>query len=183
MIKEQYAVSNKPGEITLSGFTFMKDRTPDDFEVCLIVENMGGLSAGCWFTDSNGNGAFRQGRNGIIDAEYVLAWFPLEEGLSIETNIWWNPEYHLIAEFYECFRVFAKDGDASLVFEYTGGKEKMMFHLNAGTGEIPELNKEGYEDLPYIMIVLDKWYEAFKPELLNGLISGQYKALPRMGDF
>ena len=27
------AISNSPGEITLSGFTFMKDRTPDDYEV------------------------------------------------------------------------------------------------------------------------------------------------------
>lgn len=141
MIKELFAISNNPGEITLSGITFMKDCTPDDVEVCLIVWNDGQISAGCWVTDSAGKGIFRQGRNGTIDAESILAWLPLEGKLYIERNIWWDPEYHLIADFYECFRVFAKDGDASLVFEYTGGEEKMIFHMNACTGEIPELNK------------------------------------------
>ena len=42
------AISKNPGEITLKGFTFMKDKLPDDFEVCLIVENSGHLSAACW---------------------------------------------------------------------------------------------------------------------------------------
>ena len=30
------AISKNPGEITLKGFTFMKDKLPNDFEVCLI---------------------------------------------------------------------------------------------------------------------------------------------------
>lgn len=183
MIKESCAISNNPGEITLSGFTFMKDRTPDDFEVCLVVWNDGMISAGCWTIDSNGNGVFRQGRNGIIDAECILAWLPLEGTLKIEKNIWWNPEYHLIAEFLECMRVFAKDGDASLVLEYIGGEEKMTFHMNASTGEIPELNKVGYEDLSYIRNTINEWYGLFKPELLKGLTSGRYEELPQMGDF
>lgn len=183
MIKEICAISNNPGEITLSGFTFMKDRTPDDFEVCLIVWNDGQISAGCWITDSVGKGIFRQGRNGTIDAESILAWLPLEGKLYIEKNIWWDPEYHLIADFLECFQVFAKDGDASLVFEYTGGEEKMTFHMNASTGEIPELNKDGYEDLSYVMNTINEWYEVFKPELLKGLTSGRYEELPQMGDF
>lgn len=183
MIKELFAISNNPGEITLSGITFMKDCTPDDFEVCLIVWNDGQISAGCWVTDSAGKGIFRQGRNGTIDAESILAWLPLEGKLYIERNIWWDPEYHLIADFYECFRVFAKDGDASLVFEYTGGEEKMIFHMNACTGEIPELNKMGYEDLSYIMNTINEWYEVFKSELIKCLTSGRYEELPQMGDF
>lgn len=35
---EVFAISNKPGEVTLKGFNYIKDRFPDDFEVCLIVE-------------------------------------------------------------------------------------------------------------------------------------------------
>lgn len=45
-----FAVSNKPGEITLTGFYFIKDMLPHDFEVCLIIEKNGHLSAGCWDT-------------------------------------------------------------------------------------------------------------------------------------
>ena len=47
---EVLAISNKPGEVTLKGFNYIKDRFPDDFEVCLIVEKDGHLSAGCWDT-------------------------------------------------------------------------------------------------------------------------------------
>lgn len=47
---EVLAISNHPGEVTLKGFTFIRDRLPDDFEVCLIVEKGGNLSAGCWDT-------------------------------------------------------------------------------------------------------------------------------------
>ena len=38
---EVFAISNKPGEVTLKGFNYIKDRLPDDFEVCLIVEKDG----------------------------------------------------------------------------------------------------------------------------------------------
>lgn len=47
---EVFAISNKPGEVTLKGFNYIKDRLPHDFEVCLIVEKDGHLSAGCWDT-------------------------------------------------------------------------------------------------------------------------------------
>lgn len=30
---EVLAISNKPGEVTLKGFTYMKERLPDDCEV------------------------------------------------------------------------------------------------------------------------------------------------------
>ena len=184
MIKELFAISNNPGEITLSGFTFMKDCTPDDFEVCLIVWNDGQISAGCWVTDSAGKGIFRQGRNGVIDAESILAWLPLEGSLYIEKNIWWNPEYHLIAEFIECFRVFAKDGDASLVFEYTGGSvEKVFFHMDAITGNIAEIDVKGYEDIKIITNCLKDWYANYKDELADGYKSGKYNVLSNYGEF
>lgn len=43
---EVFAISNKAGEVTLKGFNYIKDRFPDDFEVCLIVEKDGHLSYG-----------------------------------------------------------------------------------------------------------------------------------------
>ena len=62
---EVFAISNKPGEITLTGFRFIKDMLPQDFEVCIIIEKNGQLSAGCWDTGlwstENGKaGSFRQ---------------------------------------------------------------------------------------------------------------------------
>lgn len=51
-INEAFAISNKPGKITLTGFHFIKDMLPHDFEVCLIIEKNGHLSAGCWNTGS-----------------------------------------------------------------------------------------------------------------------------------
>lgn len=62
---EVFAVSHHPGEITLKGFSFIKDKLPDEFEVCLIVEKNGDLSVGCWDTGvwsaENGKpGCFRQ---------------------------------------------------------------------------------------------------------------------------
>ena len=86
MIKELSAISYKD-EITLSGFMFMKDQTPDDYEVCLIVLNDGRVSAGCWITDGVGGGIFRLGRNGAIDGERIVAWLPLEGKLYIENNV------------------------------------------------------------------------------------------------
>ena len=38
---EVVAISNKPGEVMLKGFNYIKDRFPNDFEVCLIVEKDG----------------------------------------------------------------------------------------------------------------------------------------------
>ena len=146
------AISKNPGEITLKGFTFMKDKLPDDFEVCLIVENSGHLSAACWYpglwpTEGEKPGSFRQSRGGIISPEYVLAWLPIEH-TSIEKNIWWDPDYKLIAEFWDCLRVFAKNGDPILIFEYTGGaEERALFHMDVKTGEIVGSKETGYEDV------------------------------------
>lgn len=37
MSDKVFAVSKSPGEITLKGFTFIKDKLPDDFEVFSIL--------------------------------------------------------------------------------------------------------------------------------------------------
>ncbi len=89
------ATSNKPRDLTINGFIFMKERLPDDFEVCLIIENDGHLSAGCWdtgtySTEDGKPGAFRQSRGGVIDAEYVLAWLPIEEASIDVTQLQWK---------------------------------------------------------------------------------------------
>lgn len=63
---EVFAISNKPGEVTLKGFNYIKDRFPNNSEVCLIVEKDGHLSAGCWGTGVRSTdhgkipGSFRQ---------------------------------------------------------------------------------------------------------------------------
>lgn len=44
------AVSNKPGELTLSSLTPMKDKLLDVFEICIIVEKTDHLSARGWAT-------------------------------------------------------------------------------------------------------------------------------------
>ncbi len=45
----------------------------------------------------------------------------------------------------------------------------MIFHMNACTGEIPELNKMGYEDLSYIVNTINEWYKVFKSVLVKCL--------------
>ena len=116
---EVFAISNKPGEITLTGFCFIKDMLPQDFEVCIIIEKNGHLSAGCWDTGlwstENGKaGSFRQSRGGVIELDNVLAWLPIEETTINIKELWWNPEYRLIAILLNCVMVFAKDADKYL---------------------------------------------------------------------
>lgn len=71
--------------VELKDFHYVMDGDlPDDFEVCLIVERTGHLSAGCWDTGTlatkdGAPGEFRQSRGGIIDLDYVWAWLPIEE--------------------------------------------------------------------------------------------------------
>ena len=95
MSDKVFAVSKSPGEITLKGFTFIKDKLPDDFEVCLIVEQDGHLSAGCWDTglQSRENGilgCFRQSRGGVIDIDDVLAWLLIEKTAIDIKGLWWS---------------------------------------------------------------------------------------------
>ena len=92
---EVFAISNKPGEVTLEGFNYIKDRLPNNFEVCLIVEKDGHLSAGCWDTglrstdDGKVPGCFRQSRGGFIGLDNVLAFLPIEKA-EIDIKSWVN---------------------------------------------------------------------------------------------
>ena len=178
------AISNHPREVTLKGFTFIKDRLPDDFEVCLIVEKTGRLSAGCWDTGvrsrENGKpGCFRQSRGGVIDADYVLAWLPLEETAIDVKGLWWNSQYHLISAFGDCCMVFAKDADNCLIIEYSGGDdEKDIFHMDVRTGNILEIEKDGRDKIYYLQSTLRAWYDDFKEKLLEDYRNGRYTILP-----
>ena len=181
---EVLAVSNHPREVTLKGFTFIKDRIPDDFEVCLIVEKGGNLSVGCWDTGlrstENGKlGCFRQSRGGVIDADDVLAWLPIEATAIDVNGLWWNPEFHLISVFLDCFMVFAKDADNCLIFEYSGGgDEKVIFQMDVRTGNILEIEKDGRDKIYYLQSTLQAWYDDFKEKLLEDYHNGRYTILP-----
>lgn len=90
---EVLAISNKSGEVTLKGFTYMKQSIPDDFEVYIIVLKDGRLSAGSWDTGlwstENGEpGSFRQGRGLVIEPESVLAFLPIEEAAINIKGVW-----------------------------------------------------------------------------------------------
>lgn len=181
---EVFAISHCPQEVTLRGFSFIKDKLPQEFEVCLIVEKDGHLSAGCWdtgerSTENGKTGCFRQSRGGVIDADNVLAWLPIEATAIEVTNLWWNSEYRLISDFLECFRVFAKDGDSYLIFEYSGeGDEKVIFHMDVRTGNIPEAEKDSKDTLCYLKSTLREWYDDFKEKLLKDYHNGRYTVLP-----
>ena len=92
---EIFAISNKPGEVSLKGFNYIKDRLPNNFEVCLIIEKNGHLSAGCWDTglrSTDGGkipGCFRQSRGGFIGLDEVLALLPIEKA-EIDIKSWVN---------------------------------------------------------------------------------------------
>ena len=81
---EVKAISDNFQTVSLTGFTFIADRLPDDFEVCLIVETGGHLSAACWDTGSKWTqdgepGVFHQSRGGVLYVSDVLAWLPIEK--------------------------------------------------------------------------------------------------------
>lgn len=181
---EVFAVSHHPGEVTLKGFSFIQEKLPDEFEVCLIVEKNGNLSAGCWDTGvqstENGKpGCFRQSRGGVIDADYVLAWLPIEETAIDVKCLWWNLEYQLISVFQDCVMVFAKDGDKYLIFEYSGGNdEKVIFHMDVRTGNILEIEKDNGDKIYYLKSTLQAWYDDFKERLLKDYHNGRYTMLP-----
>ena len=159
------AVSNKPGEVTLKGFRYLKDRYPDDFVVCLIVEKNGHLSAGCWDT---------------IEPDDVLAWLPIEEAAIDVNGLWWNPEYRLISVFLECVMIFAKDADDCLKIEYSGGDEgKISFRMDVKTGNILENDENDLDEICYLKSTLRAWYDHFKEKLLKDYQSGRYSVLPK----
>lgn len=154
---EVFAISNKPGEVTLKGFNYIKDRFPNDFEVCLIVEKDGHLSAGCWDTGlwstDHGKipGSFRQSRGGVLEFDSVLAWLPIEKTEIDIKELWWNPEYRLVSIIYDSIMVFAKDTDNYLTMEYYGGNEgKIIFYMDVQTGNILENDKNRKEEIYYL---------------------------------
>ena len=95
----------------------IKDRLPDDFEVCLIVEKDGHLNAGCWGTgvwSTNHRkipGSFRQSRGGVLEFDSVLAWLSIEKTEIDIKELWWNPEYRLISIIYDSIMVFARSAE------------------------------------------------------------------------
>lgn len=181
---EVLAISNKPGEVTLKGFNYIQDRFPDDFEVCLIVEKDGHLTAGCWDTGlwatENGKpGSFRQSRGGVIEPDDVLAWLPIEKATINIKGLWWNPEYRLISAFLDCVMVFAKDADDCLIIEYSDGdEEKVIFRMDVKTGNVIEIDKNGRDEIYYLQSTLRSWYDDVKEKLLEDYHSGRYTVLP-----
>lgn len=70
--------------LKLDDFYFIKEKLPEEFEMCLIVLRNGKLTAGCWdtglYSRENGeSGAFRQSRGMTISLDSVWAWLPIEE--------------------------------------------------------------------------------------------------------
>ena len=84
-INRVFAESHESGELTLKGFSYIKDTLPDDFEVCLIIEKNGHLSAGCWNTGLRSTdhgkipGSFRQSRGGVLEFDSVLELLPIDK--------------------------------------------------------------------------------------------------------
>lgn len=182
---EVYAISNKLGEVTLKGFNYIKDKLPDDLEVCLIVERDGHLSAGCWNTGvwstNHGKkpGSFRQSRGGSVEFDNVLAWLPIEKTSIDIKELWWNPEYRLISIICDSVMVFAKDEDDYLTMEYYGGnEEKVIFHMDIKTGNILEIDKNERGEICYIQSTLRAWYNDMKNKLLECYYNGKFTDLP-----
>ena len=108
----------------------------------------------------------------------MLTWLPIEKTAIDIKGLSWNPEYHLISAFYGC-RVYAKDGDNCLIFEYSGGDdEKVIFHMDVRTGNILEVEKDGRDIIYYLKSILRAWYEDFKEKLLEDYHNGRYTILP-----
>ena len=93
----------------------------------MIVEKNGKLSAGCWDagdTTENGKlGYFRQSRGGYRCRLCIGVVTDRGNGIDVK-GLWWNSEYRTISVFQDCVRVFAKDGDNCLIFEYSGENDE-----------------------------------------------------------
>ena len=181
---EVKAISDNFQTVSLTGFTFIADRLPNDCEVCLIVETGGHLSAACWdtgtkWTQDGEPGVFHQSRGGVLYVSDVLAWLPIEKCSIDIKQICWNPEYHLIGSTAYCFTVYAKDADSCLIVEYTGGDGGViLFHMDVKTGNSFATNKDDREEISYIKGGLKDWYEDNKDRLIEDYHSGHYSVLP-----
>ena len=114
-----FAISNKPGEVMLKSFTYMKDRIPDNFEVCLIVEKNGYLSAGCWDTGvwstdyGKVPGSFRQSRGDVI------FYMDVQTGNILETDKNGKDEIYY---FQSTLRAWYLDMREKLLEDYQNGR-------------------------------------------------------------
>lgn len=109
----------------------------------------------------------------------MLTWLPIEATAIDVNGLWWNPEFHLISVFFDCFMVFARDADNCLIFEYSGGDdEKVIFQMDVRTGNILELEKDGRDKIYYLKSTLRAWYDDFKEKLLEDYHNGRYTILP-----
>ena len=167
------ALSDGAGKVTLSGFTFLMDQQPEEFEVCLLIKKTGYLSAGCWLTSSlYPDGRFLQGHSGFVEATDVLAWMPIEKTSTDLNRMCWNPDYRSIASFLDCFIVYAKNTDPTLIIEYSGGEEKVvLINMDVTTGELDGDSQDVQE-------TLKAWYNDNKVKLIKDYYSGSYKVLP-----
>ena len=180
MVNGTKVFSNDMGELIFSGLFYMKEKEPDDDAACIVVEKNGHVGVGCWVRDDRGRGCFRMGKD-VIDAAHVLAWFPLKNAsIDVADRFCWNPNYHLVAEFYT-FRAFLNVYEGHIAFEYTSGREDnpLLIHMDINTGVIWENEKdEGYEDLHYLKEVLDDWYDTFRERLQSDYRNKTYSILP-----
>ena len=75
-------------KIELTDFFFVEDEIyPDEFELILVIDKDGHLSAGCVDNGSayrsyGSCGVIRQGRDGIISFDDIIAWKPID-GLKV----------------------------------------------------------------------------------------------------
>ncbi len=63
---EVRAISDDFQTVSLTGFTFIADRLPNDCEVCLIVETDGHLSAACWDNRDQLLGDYQKGKYTVL---------------------------------------------------------------------------------------------------------------------
>ena len=75
-------------KIELTDYFFIEDEIyPDEFELILVIDKDGHLSAGCVDKGSayrtyGSYGVIRQGRGGIITFDNIIAWKPID-GLKV----------------------------------------------------------------------------------------------------
>ncbi len=78
------SITDKQIEITLTDFFFVEDGIyPEEFELVLVIDKQGELSAGCmsieeYYAKDHPEGLIRQSRGGVIFFEDIIAWKPID---------------------------------------------------------------------------------------------------------
>ena len=71
-------------KIELTDFFFVEDEIyPDEFELILVIDKQGNLSAGCvdkgyQYSENNPHGVICQSRGGVMFFEDIIAWKPID---------------------------------------------------------------------------------------------------------